>query len=191
MQIGKLIDWNDMIEILEKLKSKLSSMLSGNDVEYSARLVAELKAYKDCANVNDLPEIFHYWSNKYLLAMMKPFGFTSPDEFFYTYLEKVCAKSDGSAVRIVSIGSGNCDLEIKWARQLTDSGVGNFVFECIELNPNMLDRGFNAAKDHGVQNHIRFLPTDFNLWVPETDVYDAVIANQSLHHACRLAHGDC
>lgn len=177
-----------MIEILAKLKSKLSSMLSGNEAEYAARLVAELKAYKDCENVHDLPGIFHYWSNKYLLAMMQPFGFTSPDEFFYTHLKKVCAKNAGSAVRIVSIGAGNCDLEIKWARQLTASGVDNLVLDCIELNPDMLARGFTAATAQGVQNHTRFLQMDFNLWVPELDVYDAVIANQSLHHVMQLEH---
>jgi len=149
---------------------------------------AELRAYEQCENVHDLPQIFHYWSNKYLLPMMEPFGFTSPDEFFYVWLERICLGNETGHVKMASIGAGNCDLEIKLAGQLRQSGIESFEIECIDLNPAMLDRGLNAAREAGVRELIRFSNEDFNLWLPDGGKYDAVIANQSLHHVLELEH---
>ena len=177
-----------MIQMLKNSVRRLSSLFSGKNAEYSARLVAELKAYEHCENVHDLPEIFHYWSNKHVVPLLQPFGFSSPDAFFYTHLEKVCLARQGEPVHIVSIGAGNCDLEIKLAKQLSGQGCSNFQIDCIDLNPDMLDRGLTAARDGGVQTLVRFWQKDFNLWVPEPQFYDAVVANQSLHHVIDLEH---
>lgn len=35
------------------------------DIFYRVSKKAELNRYKDKVNVHDLPEIFHYWSNRY------------------------------------------------------------------------------------------------------------------------------
>lgn len=46
-----------------------------NEREYLARVSAEIATFDNIDVVHDLPPIFHYWSNKYLLALIKPFGF--------------------------------------------------------------------------------------------------------------------
>ena len=50
--------------------------------DYSSKMSKELNFYRACENVHDLPEMFHYWSNKYLVPKFKPFGFSNPQEFF-------------------------------------------------------------------------------------------------------------
>ena len=60
---------------------------------YVARLESEQAFYKDCTEVHDLPEIFHYWSNKYLVPMFEPFGFKSPNDFFLKFIRDKCEQS--------------------------------------------------------------------------------------------------
>lgn len=165
-----------------------ASLFGSGDVAYSQRVTAELAAFRNCENVHDLPEIFHYWSNKYLVPLHTPFGFENPDEFFFVNLHTLCRNAGGNPARFVSIGSGNCDLEIRLAEKLLASGQRNFVIECIDLNPDMLARGLEAAEHSGVGDHLQFTQADFNLWRPGPAIYDGVIANQSLHHVLELEH---
>jgi SAM-dependent methyltransferase len=48
----------------------------------------------------------------------------------------------------------------------------------------MLERGREAAEKSGVSN-LNFIQADFNNWSPSSE-YDAIIANQSLHHVVNL-----
>ncbi len=54
--------------------------------DYEEKLKQEIERYRAVENVHDLPEIFHYWSNKYLVPKYQQFGFSSPKEFFTKYI---------------------------------------------------------------------------------------------------------
>ncbi|MGH8035166.1 MAG: class I SAM-dependent methyltransferase, partial [Lysobacterales bacterium] len=171
-----------------RLTSTFGPLFSWGNWRYSKRVSAELSAFRNCENVHDLPEIFHYWSNKYLVPLHAPFGFENPDEFFFLNLCKRCCNAVDRAARFVSIGSGNCDLEVSLAEKLRANGQQDFVIECLDLNPDMLARGLSAARLAGVEGLLQFNRGDFNQWQPEAGAYDAVIANQSLHHVLGLEH---
>jgi SAM-dependent methyltransferase len=68
---------------------------------------------------------------------------------------------------------------------LQKQGVRDFVIECVDLNPAMLERGVTLAMETGVAGHILVREADFNAWQPD-GLYDAVFANQSLHHVLKL-----
>ena len=134
-------------------------------------------------NVHDLPDIFHYWSNRYVLPLFQAFGTSGPDDFIRKFLDQQCvAKVDA---QFVSIGSGNADTEIALARQLQASGHDRFTLVCTDINEAMLERGRQAAAQNGVSQRMRFERMDFNHWRPE-QTYDAVVANQCLHHVVEL-----
>ena len=154
---------------------------------YQARLQAETRNYADCQNVEDLPPIFHYWSNRYVRPRLEEFGFSSPTGMFHKYVEEQCALGAGGALRFLSVGSGNCELEIDLALRLLAQGHSEFVIDCIELNSAMLERSRVAAAQRGVADHINLIQDDFNEWNP-TGQYDAAIANQALHHVLNLEH---
>lgn len=61
------------------------------DFAYQAKILAE-KNYKDVVDINVLPDILHYWSNKYLKPMLEEFGFSNPDQFFTKYLHESAEK---------------------------------------------------------------------------------------------------
>lgn len=154
--------------------------------EYTARIDQERSAYNDCINVHDLPQIALYWHTQHLLPKFQHFGLTQPIDVFDLEIRKRCAGS-GQVNHIVSIGSGNCDLEVQLAAALQQGGVGNFVIDCLDLNAAMLERGAAMARERGVADKIRPQQGDFNRWRPERE-YDIVMANQALHHVLELEH---
>ncbi len=162
-----------------------TATVPADDPAYRARLDAELAIYNDQVEVHDLPAIFHYWADTYLRPKLATFGYTNPDDFFAGYLERAFADAAARPARFVSIGAGNCDTEVRVARLLMDRGISDFVFECLELNPTMLERGRAMAIDNGVGAQVVPVQGDFNRWTPPRR-YDAVIANQSLHHVSNL-----
>lgn len=158
--------------------------LPSTEDSYSARLIREQEIYHDCVNVHELPAIFGYWADRYLRPKLEPFGFSSPNGMFAKYLADQCGRSS-SPNRFVSIGSGNCDMEVDLARSLTAANLRNFKIECVDLNQAMLDRGNQLARDAGLGEHLEFIRADFNEWRPQSK-YDGVIACQSLHHVLNL-----
>ena len=162
--------------------------LATSSPEYQAKLANEISFYKDCDQVHQLPDIFHYWSNKYLLPKFLKHGFNSPDDFFVQETIKHIKGNPGSKwFNVLSIGAGNGESEIFMAEHLKQQGIHNFSITCLDINPHMLRRCQQTALEHRVSEHIKTVCADFNRW--HTDhVYDVVIANQCLHHVLNLEH---
>ena len=155
--------------------------------DYQARIAEETRIFAEQVEVHDLPQIFHYWSNRWLRPQLEAFGFSNPDQFFARYLEDAHADAlaAGHPARFASLGCGNCDTEVRVARLLLDRGVSQFTIDCVDINESMLERGRQLAVDEGVGAHIVPARGDFNDWRPDGH-YDAVLANQSLHHVMNL-----
>ena len=183
------------MQSISKWLGKLSSMLPGArppvttasaSADYAARVAQETGRFAGELDVNALPEIFHYWSNTYLRPMLESLGFAHPEDFFAKSI-LAHAGERGIAPHIVSIGSGNCDAEVRIAEALRAAGLADFRFECLDLTGAMLDRGRQLAEASGLAAQFRFTCADFNQWRP-TQSYDVVMANQSLHHVVALEH---
>ena len=66
------------------------SIRSTRQLGYEAMMAREVANYRSVENVHDLPPIFHYWSNKYLLPKFQQFGFCSPTDFYLKYMTQIC-----------------------------------------------------------------------------------------------------
>ena len=152
---------------------------------YESRVKVEKARYRDVVQVHQLPGIFHYWSDRYVRPKLEAFGFSHPNALFETEAEKRCRAESGRLQRFVSIGAGNCDLEVNLAIGLKRKSIQNFVFECLDLNEEMLERGRSSAEAQDVSEHIEPISADFNSWRPQRK-YDMVMANQALHHVLNL-----
>lgn len=173
---------------LRRLLRRGRARLAGG--RYGSRVAAELSRFRDETDIHALPPIFHYWSNRYLRPKLESHGFSHPDAFFVANIEACCDRAAAGAERerrIISLGAGNCDTEVRLARALVDRGRSDFVIECLDLNDTMLDRGRAFAADQGVAAHVAPIRGDFNVWQPDKS-YDCIIANQSLHHVLALEH---
>lgn len=152
---------------------------------YRHKIEQEISAFAQNVDVHDLPAIFHYWSNKYLLPKCLAFGFSHPDEFFANRLE-ACMRP-GRTARFISLGAGNGDSEVRIAAMLLSRGHTDFVIECQDINEAMLARCKDLAAAHRMSRQVIPVAGDFNRWQPDGQ-YDAVMANQSLHHVLELEH---
>jgi SAM-dependent methyltransferase len=157
--------------------------------EQAVRATAEARHFAGQEYVHDLPPIHHFWAERYLQPMCRQLGFEDVEGFFLEALaERIdCVARDGGEGRIASLGAGNGDLEVRLAGRLREQGRNAFVFDCLEVNPAMLERGRALAAAAGLTEQVRFVTADLNAWVPERP-YAAVIANQSLHHVVGLEH---
>ncbi|MDA1314111.1 MAG: methyltransferase domain-containing protein [Acidobacteria bacterium] len=157
------------------------------DGGYERKLRNEQEHFRDQSNVHDLPPIFHYWAHTYVRPMAAEYGFANAEELYVKYLALSAQAAPGEAAVFLSLGAGNCDAEVRVARTLRDGGLSDFVIECLDLNPVMLERGRTLAEEAGVADHLAFLEGDFNKWTARRP-YTAVIANQALHHILELEH---
>lgn len=153
--------------------------------DYKGKIEKELLAFNENVNVHELPEIFHYWSNKYLKPMLEEYAISHPDDLFANHMFDSALSCNIDRPTFVSIGSGNCDTEIRVAKLIKKKGLQEFNIECIELNTNMLKRGYDLANHEGVLENMSFLERDINEWKSDKE-YVSVIANQSLHHIHNL-----
>ena len=158
---------------------------SGDD--YERKLRNEHERFRDQSNVHDLPPIFHYWAHTYVRPMAAEYGFTSAEDLYAKYLGLWAKAHPAETPVFLSLGAGNCDAEVRVAQMLRRAGLARFTIECLDLNPLMLRRGRELAKDSGVEENFEFTEGDFNSW-KAAKRYSAVIANQALHHVLEFEH---
>jgi SAM-dependent methyltransferase len=154
---------------------------------YERKVRQELETYHDRTNIHDLPKIFHYWLDRHLKPLFEAAGIVGVEDFFASHLHRSAQRTGSAHPRFLSLGAGNCDTEVTVAALLRDRGCEGFVVECLELNPAMLERGRQLARERGVSEHMKFTEADFNRWTANA-FYDGVMANQSLHHVTELEH---
>jgi SAM-dependent methyltransferase len=172
--------------MLNRLGGVLRRRRAGRLADYEARITAEREIYAEQEVVHDLPPIFHRWSHAHLLPMMQALGFSTVAELFAGAFERAYRERGHTGrARFASVGAGNCDAEVRLARELLERGCDYFVIECLELNPIMLERGAANARETGVERHVVGVEADFNRWEPD-GTYDGVLANQAMHHVVEL-----
>lgn len=152
---------------------------------YEERIARETEIFADQVNVHALPEIFHYWSNRYLLPILQQFGCAHPEDFLALHLFESARRTGAARPRFVSLGCGNCDAEVRIAQDLVRRGLTDFSFECMDINPAMLERGAALAREAGLDGRVVPVRGDFNRWTAQGR-YDGIMANQSLHHVLEL-----
>ena len=153
-------------------------------VSNAARGIIEKIVFNNVPAVDNLPPIFHYWSNKFLRPQFESIGYASPNDFFLKTVEqKVQAGPD--RVRVLSVGAGRCEMELSLAKNLLDRGMRNFSFACMDLNGRMLRTAAAEAAKLGIESKFAFVQKDIARF-KAVEKYDVVIANQCLHHFVAL-----
>lgn len=152
---------------------------------YDQKIREEVAHYREVTNVHDLPASFHYWSNNYLLPKLRLFGFDNAEQFYFGYMSRACLASEANPCSFLSVGAGNCETEVNLAEKLIAFGCRNFLLECLDVNPHMLERGLVRAQQRGVASQMKFTQADINHWISDRS-YHVVFANHALHHFLEL-----
>ncbi len=152
---------------------------------YRDRIKEQIKQYAREVNIHELPDIFHYWSNKYLRPRFESvLGANDLYSFYGNAIDAALGRKEGSS-RILSVGSGDASNEIEIARKLIAMGARDFEFVCLELSPILLERSQEAIDAAGLGERFSLVECDINSWKP-SQTYAAVMAHHSLHHVVEL-----
>ena len=125
-----------------------------------------------------LPPIFHYWSQRHFGTRGRAASIASPEQFYFD--EIFAAAQPGAALRILSVGSGACAMEIALASRLSDSGIDAHV-ACVDFNASLLRNAAQVARQKGLGDRLSFLELDCNRQ-PRFPVSDVILVNQFFHH---------
>lgn len=151
--------------------------------EYATRIQQQIDQFRD-VNIHDLPEIFHYWSNKYVRPLIESvFECSRFCDVYAGQFRRAFLISNNRTV--VSLGAGDASIEVEIALSLLASGERDFRIVCTELSGHLINRGLERARKAGVSDHIVYEEADLNTWRP-VNACAAFMANQSLHHFVEL-----
>lgn len=173
--------------IADKLANRLLRRLAvSQDATYESRIQSQIEQYREVQNIHDLPDIFHYWSNKVLRPRLNDvFGVESIADFYAVPFAEAARQAGGSA-RFLSIGAGDCSVEISVAKRLLALGLREFRLTCLELSPHLLQRAQKAVDDDGLRDHVFMEQADLNQWPAGERRWTGIMANHSLHHLVEL-----
>jgi SAM-dependent methyltransferase len=130
-----------------------------------------------------LPPIFHYWAGRYVAPQSARLGIDAPEAFFLKHIRQIAASNQGS-VRVLSVGTGACSMEIELAAQLRDAGI-NAMLTCMDFNPALMAQASAQAASRQLGALMHFEARDCN--VPfALPAQDVIIVNQFFHHVTEL-----
>ncbi len=153
---------------------------------HADRTRQEIENFGSQENVHDLPEIFHFWSLRYVRPKLEAvYGVSTLDDFYLNHLFRYREENPHRTLEVTSIGAGNGDMEVRIAGRLRQGGLTDFRFSCVDINPYMLTRGREQAAAGGLASHFEFLETDVGAWRADGP-RAAVLAHHSLHHIVGL-----
>lgn len=171
--------------ILRPLLSKRGKLPEPHLSVLTQKLLSSTESSRENTGVQELPDIFHYWSNKHLAAEMARFGFDNAEAFFFDQTRTCLKKSKNQRISILSIASGDCAFEIRIVQNLLRWQLSNFVIECLDVNPDLLKTGKETVDEAGLGDYFIFTRADPNRWV-SFKRYGIIFANQSLHDVQNL-----
>lgn len=179
-----------LVSALQRISPELSARLRGwlwrrdRRKEYGARSAQERNRFADEVDISALPPIFAYWANRHLRPVVESLGFSYPEDFYAREIERQ-ARRKGGPLRMLSIGCGNCDNEVRIAKLLVERGLVDWTFVCLDLTAPMLERGRELAAAEGLVERFEFVAADMCEW-RTNETFDVVLANQCLHHIFEL-----
>jgi SAM-dependent methyltransferase len=160
-------------------------MVDSNNLSYESRVKNQIDQFRDLDALKKLPPIYQYWSQKYLAPILETvFGTRNLAAIYATQFREAMSKQSLSN-RVLSIGAGDCKVEVAIAKKMVELGSRDFMIDCTDLSGVRLERGRELAASEGVSAFLQFHEIDLNHWT-ETQRYAGVMAHHTLHHIVEL-----
>src|SRR5437868_15024744 len=153
-------------------------------VEYNLKVQQQIDQYVT-EPIHDLPEIFHVWSHDFIRpGFLDVFGVESVNDFYVEAVREASAEFT-RPVRILSVGCGDGSVEVELANSLRSRTQATFRLDGADLSPVLIDRFNQSIRENGLHDCVFPTVQDLNLG-SDSERYDVVMANHSLHHIVDL-----
>src|SRR5690348_3736487 len=105
-----------------------------NSPDHYADLIArQVDQYKETVIMHDLPPIYDYWASKHISHKSENItGHTDIIAFYSDYFQR--SLRDSPSNFIISVGSGDCSIEIAIVKRMLADKAPPFFFICLELS---------------------------------------------------------
>lgn len=156
--------------------------------EYDDRVKNQIAQFADLGALWRPGNIMHYWMKTHIQPRISAvFGVPGVFDVYAALLaERIAhAQKMERTAQFVSIGSGDCQVEINIAKRLKAGARGPFVMVATDLSALRLDRARRSAQEAGVLECFEFKTIDFNAFKFDRQ-FDAFLAHHVLHHIVNL-----
>ncbi len=134
---------------------------------------------------HDEPRIFRHWQRTHVEPLLHELGVADVATLFGHFLRDSASRTGNPAPRFLSLGAGDCRLELRLAKAFVGAGLEEFTFDCVEPDPLLRSRGRAAALAQGLDRHVVGVDADPNT-LRIRRRYDGVMADGSLDRVVRL-----
>ena len=156
--------------------------------DYAFRINAEITNFEQALAsggvTHSIPSMFTWWASTYLSPrLVNVFGCADIPAIFASEIARRANESNNMEVRVVSLGSGDCEFE-RSVHELLPQGI-DAKWTCTDLNPAVTEHARRVLSEHGHGKSFNFQTLDLNLEFVQGQ-YDIVLINHSLHHFLNL-----
>ncbi len=163
------VNRHDLTRVARKLeRGQVDKVLSKLRIRGKARVTAHW------ANIDAGTQ--EWWAIKGVQRRWNTFASGDPDVSFPMYAARTHL-GDRSRLTALSLGCGTGGNEINWAKQEVFAEILG-----IDIAPERIDAANRGAKEHGLEDHLRFEVADAHDLIKANQTYDVVLGLQSLHH---------
>ena len=168
-----------MSETMGETATQNPTQTSG-ETDYEARKRQQIAQYGNNHLRFFPPKAHAIWMQEYMWAKVREvFGAHSVAQFYGGPLK------DRTRVRVLSVGSGDGQVEVAIVRHLLDQGVRDVSMTVTELSPIRQARTRALVEREGLGERFRYEIVDFNEAFVE-GTFDLVFAHHVLHHIVEL-----
>jgi SAM-dependent methyltransferase len=148
---------------------------------YQEKVAAEIQHYANNVLAFFPPEAHRFWMQNYMWNKVEHvFGTRRLDEFYGTSL--IHRKHH---IQVLSVGSGDGQLELALARYLEASGCEAFTIHTTEISPIRQKRTITLIEQAGLGHRFEHHIVDLNESMVEGS-FDLIFAHHVLHHIVNL-----
>lgn len=154
--------------------------------KYEKRVEQQIAQYANKEALVKLPDIYRYWSQKYLRPKIEDvFGVSTNIDIYATAYIEAGRRAGAAHIPILSIGSGDGVVEVAVAERMLKLGCTNFTIVASDLSPIRMERARQLVHEKGLDKHFEFEVVDVNTWKPERR-FLGFMAQHTLHHVVEL-----
>ena len=150
---------------------------------YEQLMQAEKEHYSQIERTEDLKEGGQHANSSWAYYWRRVAESISQSEYgnLALYLDHTFGAA-GGAIRILSLGSGYCGMELELAKGL----ASNYSITCTDVNEVLFEEAKRRAQQDNLSMVFRMEDLNF-IRIPEQE-FDLIVAHASLHHVINLEH---
>lgn len=152
-------------------------------MDYEKKIQEQISQYSNNALRFFPPPAHKYWMQNFMMPKVhEVFGVTN---YIDVYLKAVPQTVE--CPRILSVGSGDGQLELELARRLKARGQEKFEIYITELSQIRQQRTIDRVNAEGMNDQFKFIVLDFNKEFVDGK-FDMIFAHHVLHHIVELEY---